>query len=111
MLIDEIRAGESANIEFKVEVPKKSEKYIKSVIAFANTAGGKIIIGVDDKTHEIIGVDKNEVFKIIDNITNTISEMCYPQIFPSIEVDTIEEKSVIVIEVYPGACRPYYMKS
>ena len=81
MLIDEIRAGESANIEFKVEVPKKSEKYIKSVIAFANTAGGKIIIGVDDKTHEIIGVDKNEVFKIIDNITNTISDMCYPQIF------------------------------
>ena len=111
MLIDEIRAGESANIEFKVEVPKKSEKYIKSVIAFANTAGGKIIIGVDDKTHEIIGVDKNEVFKIIDNITNTISDMCYPQIFPSIEVDTIEEKSVVVIEVYPGACRPYYMKS
>lgn len=40
MLADEIRAGESANIEFKVEVPKKSEKYIKSVIAFANTAGG-----------------------------------------------------------------------
>ena len=32
MLIDEIRGGESTNIEFKVEVPKKSEKYIKSVI-------------------------------------------------------------------------------
>lgn len=111
MLIDEIRSGESSNIEFKVEVPKKSEKYIKTVVAFANTAGGKIIIGIDDKTHEVIGVDTNEVFKIIDNITNTISDMCYPQIFPSIEVDTIEDKSVIVIEIYPGACRPYYMKS
>lgn len=111
MLADEIKAGESTNIEFKVEVPKKSEKYIKSVIAFANTAGGKIVIGVDDETHEIVGVDKNEVFKIMDGITNTISDMCYPQIFPNIGVDTIDGKSVVVIEIYPGASRPYYIKS
>ena len=111
MLADEIKAGESVNIEFKVEVPKRSEKYIKSVIAFANTAGGKIIIGVDDESHEIVGVDKDEVFKIMDSITNTISDICYPQIFPNIGVDTIEEKCVIVIEIYPGANRPYYMKT
>lgn len=111
MLADEIKAGESVNIEFKREVPKKSEKYIKSVIAFANTAGGKIVIGVDDETHEIVGVDKNEVFKIMDGITNTISDMCYPQIFSNIGVDTIDGKSVIVIEVYPGASRPYYIKA
>ena len=103
MLADEIKAGESNNIEFKVEVPKKSEKYIKSVVAFANTAGGKIIIGVDDETHEIVGVDKDDVFKIMDNITNTISDMCCPQIFPNIGVDTIDGKSVIVVEIYPGA--------
>lgn len=111
MLADEIKTGESANTEFKVEVPKKSEKYIKSVVAFANTAGGKIILGVDDKTHEIVGVEKDEVFKIMDGITNTISDMCYPQIFPNIGVDTIDGKCVIVIEVYPGASRPYYIKS
>lgn len=111
MLEDEIRAGESFNIEFKVEVPKKSEKYVKSVVAFANTSGGKIIIGVDDESHKVIGVDKDEVFKIIDNITNTISDMCYPQIFPNIAADTIEGKCIIIIEIYPGANRPYYMKS
>lgn len=111
MLVDEIKIGESVNIEFKVEVPRKSEKYIKSVIAFANTSGGKIIIGVDDTSREIIGVNKDEVFKIIDNITNTISDMCYPQIFPNIGVDTIEDKCVIVIEIYPGASRPYYIKT
>ena len=111
MLADEIKSGESINIEFKVEVPKKSEKYIKSVIAFANTAGGKIVIGVDDETHEVVGVEKDDVFKIIDGITNTISDMCYPQIFPNIGVDTIDEKCVIVIEIYPGANRPYYIKS
>ena len=111
MLADEIKTGESVNIEFKRELPQKSEKYIKSVIAFANTAGGRIIIGVDDETHEIVGVDKDGVFKIIDNITNTISDMCYPQIFPNIGVNTIDGKSVIVIEIYPRANRPYYIKS
>lgn len=51
MLADEIKNGESTNMEFKVEIPQKSEKYIKTVVAFANTSGGKIIIGVDDSTH------------------------------------------------------------
>lgn len=111
MLADEIRTGESANIELKADVPKKSEKYIKSVVAFANTAGGKIIIGVDDESHKIIGVDKDEVFKIMDGITNAISDMCYPQIFPNIGIDTIDDKCIIVIEIYPGANRPYYIKS
>ncbi len=111
MLADEIRAGESANIEFKVELPKKGEKYIKSIVAFANTAGGKIIIGVDDETHRIVGVDKDEVFHIMDNIANTISDMCSPQIFPNIGADTIEGKCIIVVEIYPGANRPYYIKS
>ena len=58
-----------------------------------------------------MGVDPNEVFKIIDGITNTISDMCYPQIFPNIGVDTIEGKCVIVVEIYPGANRPYYIKT
>ena len=48
MLVDEINAGENVNIVFKAEVPRKSEKYIKSIVAFANTSGGKLIIGVDD---------------------------------------------------------------
>lgn len=111
MLLEQIKSGESTNIEFKVEVPKKSEKYIKSVIAFANTAGGKIIIGVDDETHEIVGVNNEDVFKIKDNITNTISDMCCPQIFPNISVETVDGKSIIVVEIYPGANRPYYIKS
>ncbi len=65
--------------------------------------------GINQK--EFIGVDKDEVFKLMDNITNTISDMCYPQIFPNIGLNTIEGKCVIVIEIYPGANRPYYIKS
>jgi predicted HTH transcriptional regulator len=43
MTIEEIIYGESKNIEFKVMLPEKSEKYIKTIIAFANTQGGRLI--------------------------------------------------------------------
>ena len=58
-----IFSGESKNIEYKVTLPDKSEKYMKTVIAFANTQGGKLIIGVDDKTHQVIGVESGILFQ------------------------------------------------
>lgn len=43
MTIEEILAGESKNVEFKVQRPDKSIKYMKSVVAFANGKGGRIV--------------------------------------------------------------------
>ena len=56
MTIEEILAGESKNVEFKENLPEKSIKYMKSVVAFANGTGGKIIFGIADKTREVIGL-------------------------------------------------------
>ena len=63
MTIEEILTGESKNVEFKENLPEKSIKYMKSVVAFANGTGGKIIFGIADKTREVIGFDKEDVFK------------------------------------------------
>ena len=49
MTIEEILAGESKNVEFKVQRPDKSIKYMKTVVAVANGKGGQIIFGIDDK--------------------------------------------------------------
>ncbi|MCE5284689.1 MAG: putative DNA binding domain-containing protein [Pelosinus sp.] len=103
--------GEGKNVEFKRELPKKSEKYIKSVVAFANTTGGKIIIGIDDETHEVIGVEESAVFDIMDAIANTVSDMCIPQIVPDISFKTVEHKCIVIIEIYPSLNRPYYINS
>ena len=110
MTLDEILKGESKNIEFKSELPKKSERYIKSIIAFANTSGGKLIIGIDDTTREIIGVNKEAVFQIMDGIANAISDCCEPQIVPDITFQTLDGKCIVIVEIYPGANRPYYLK-
>ena len=111
MSLEEIIAGESKIIEFKEELPADSKKYMKTVVAFSNTAGGKIIIGISDKTKEIVGVPKEKVFQIMDGIMNAITDMCTPQIIPNITLQSIEDKTLIVIEVYPGKQRPYYIMS
>ena len=46
-------SGESKNIESKVSLPDKSEKYVKTIVAFANTQGGKLIVGVDAKNNRV----------------------------------------------------------
>ena len=103
--------GESKNIEYKVALPDKSEKYMKTIVAFANTQGGKLIIGVDDKTHQIVGVENDILFQLMDGIANAISDSCAPQIIPDIEPHTVEGKTVIVVSVEAGKNRPYYLKT
>lgn len=111
MAKDELFSGESKNIEYKVVVPDKSEKYMKTVVAFANTQGGRLVIGIDDKTHQVVGVDNDSLFQAMDALTNAISDSCEPQIIPDIGPQTVDGKTVIVITVEAGKNRPYYIKS
>lgn len=66
MIAEEIIRNESYNVEFKQSLPDKSEKYLKTIAAFANSAGGKLVIGVEDETRKIVGVDTAEVFELKD---------------------------------------------
>ena len=109
--LQEILNGESKTIEYKATIPQNSKQYMKTVVAFSNSAGGKIVIGVNDKTKAIIGVPEEEVFLVLDKITNAISDSCTPQIIPDVTLQTIAGKTVIVIEIYPGRHRPYYITS
>ena len=111
MAIDDLFSGESKNIEYKAMVPEKSEKYMKTVIAFANTQGGKLIIGVDDRTHQVVGVNNDDLFQIMDSLANAISDSCEPQIIPDIEPQTVDEKTIIIVTVEAEKNRPYYIKS
>ena len=104
-------SGESKNVEYKVTVPEKSEKYMKTVVAFANGRGGKIVFGIEDKTLEVVGMDEDSIYKTMDAITNAISDSCEPAIRPDVAMQTIKDKTVIVVEIFPGAERPYYIKS
>lgn len=111
MTVAEIIKGESKNVEFKEMLPKDSEKYTKTIVAYANTQGGKVIFGVTDETREIVGIDEDILFQTMDSIANAVTDSCEPQIVPEIEPYTAEGKTVIVVTVAAEPSRPYYLRS
>ena len=90
--IEEIKNDETKNLELKEMIPSNSIKYLKSVSAFSNSAGGKIIFGIADGTLDVVGID-GDIHKKIDAITNAISDSITPQIIPNIYVDPIAVNS------------------
>lgn len=100
ILKNKLFSGESINIEYKVEMPKKSEKYMKTVVAFANGRGGRIVFGVDDKTLNIVGMNPDTIFQTMDSITNAISDSCEPKIYPDVTLQSIDDKTIIVVEIF-----------
>ncbi len=105
---DLIKKGESKKLELKANLPK-SESLAKTVVAFSNSSGGKIVIGVDDN-RKIIGVKENDIFKLEDKISSIIYDLCYPNILPEIYTVNINNKLLLVIEIYRGSLLPYYLK-
>ena len=59
-LIEEIQNGENVALEFKEARPKDSLKFTKTVVAFANGRGGRILFGVEDKTGRLVGIPRDK---------------------------------------------------
>ena len=96
---------EDKNTEFKREYTDDI-KY--SIIAFANTDGGTIYIGINDDG-SIRGADNPEATLL--RITNMIRDAIRPDVtmFIDSRTEIMEEKSVIVLTVQRGTARPYYL--
>lgn len=108
-ILDGVSKGEGKKIEFKQQFPSGSS-IAKTAVAFSNGAGGKLLIGVmNDGT--INGISDNEVLEFPDRISNIIYDTCYPAIIPEIYSENIENKNILVIQIYPGNLKPYYIKS
>ena len=86
LTLDEIKNNESKNIEFKEVIPQDYKKFLKTVVAYSNCAGGKIIFGIQDGTLEPVGI-KDDIHQTIDRLTNIISDSITPQIIPNIYVE------------------------
>lgn len=100
---DLINNGEGYNVDFKVRLPSKVREITEEVCAFANAAGGYLLIGVDDK-NQIIGTE-------IDNskrsaIQGSISEIS-PDLHCEIYSISLDNKTIWVIEVPSGKKKPY----
>ena len=73
-LIEEIQNGENVALEFKEARPKDSLKCTKTVVAFANGRGGRILFGVEDKTGRLVGIPRDKVATEMDAIADTVKD-------------------------------------
>jgi len=100
-----IEQGEHDQQDFKYCI-NDSKKIAKSLVAFANTNGGRLLIGVKDNG-KIAGIVSDEEFYMIESAAKIFSK-------PAIQFSTrqwqVEGKTVLEIGIEPGTNKPYFAK-
>src|ERR1700723_1990625 len=89
-----VKQPESKTLEFKRDLSSLLP-VLKTIIAFANTAGGIIIIGCSPPG---IITGLQNVFKEEEKLANAIADSIHPFILPELEVATLEEKDLLIIK-------------
>lgn len=111
MTLDDLKKGESESVEFKKNIPQDKDKFLKTAVAFANGAGGRIIFGVENNSWNVTGFSDDEVFQKYDAIANSIFDACFPAIVPIMSIEEIDNRTVIVAQIRAGMAKPYYLRS
>lgn len=102
-VLEMIEAGEGLHIEFKQRF-STHEKIAKSIIAFANTDGGSILIGIDDDK-SIYGIDSEK--SDTELIIQTATRYCEPEVKLNIHSFEIENKEILVVEIPESGTKPH----
>ncbi len=103
--MDLLKHPEGKTLEFKRDA-SSPKPLLKTLVAFANSAGGRLIIGVgDDRTLSGVADPLAEEERLCSLITDSIS----PRLVPNIELATVEGKTLLIIEVFPSGSRPHHL--
>lgn len=100
-----IEQGEHQQQDFKYCI-NDSKKIAKSLVAFANTNGGRLLIGVKDNG-KIAGISSDEEFYMVEAAAKIFSK---PQISFTTKQWQIESKTVLEIWIEPSNEKPHFAK-
>jgi len=106
-LVDCLKQQEGKTLEFK-ENCSSLPKIVQTVAAFANTAGGTLIIGIRDKTNEVVGIA--DPLKEEERLSNAFADGIHPLMIPDIRISSFRDRNLITISV-PHVAGPYYVRS
>ena len=98
--------GETTKVQFKESFTSQKE-IAKEMIAFANTKGGVILFGVEDKCGKLVGLSYKEMQVISRELGNAANEQVRPTIYIETEVVRVEEKHFLICSVEEGKNKPY----
>lgn len=106
-LIELISRGEDSRNQFKKSQDVTNAKSLAGeLVAFSNSKGGRILVGIDDNG-SVIGLSPNDIRRINQLISNTATDCVRPSINPETENISIGEKLVMVVTVPEGISKPY----
>jgi len=100
----QILAGENVILDFKKTITS-FEKISKTLVAFSNNKGGRLLIGVEDDG-KIKGVKSEEEERYM--ITRAAHFFCRPQIEPIFTDVTVDDKTVVVVDIPESDTKPHY---
>jgi len=105
-LLDLIQKGESSSVQFKERLPNQ-DSLAQEMVAFSNSEGGLIVIGVNDKTGSLNGLSFEEIQSINKQLVNVASQSVHPPVFITTETVTVSENNLIVVYIREGISKPY----
>lgn len=107
-MLEELLTKEEGKIlEFK-ENTKSLQKIIQTIVAFANTAGGTLVIGIKDKTKDVVGLAN--ILEEEERLANAIADSVSPLLIPSLQLHTWRNRDLLLVSV-PHGFGPYFIKS
>lgn len=81
---------------------------LKTLVAFANTSGGTLLIGVEDETRHVRGVA--QPLDLEERLASLISDQISPRLVPELEIVPWRSTHVAAVQVYPSPGRPHFLK-
>ncbi len=101
-----IKQGEHQKLDFKFEI-SDARKIAKTLVAFSNTDGGKLLIGVKDNG-KIAGVRSEEEYYMLEAAS---SMYCKPEVPFTTKRWQVDGKTVLEVDIPPGEEKPYFSRT
>ena len=106
-ILKQIKAGEVSGMQFKERILDKYDIACE-LVAFSNSQGGKLVVGIKDKTGEINALSYSEVQETTNLLSDIASENVVPSILIKIDTVEVEDGNLVVATVKEGLNKPYH---
>ena len=106
-ILKQIKAGEVSGVQFKERILDKYDIACE-LVAFSNSHGGKLVVGIKDKTGEPNALSYSEVQETTNLLSDIASENVVPSILIKIDTVEVEDGNLVVATVKEGLNKPYH---
>jgi ATP-dependent DNA helicase RecG len=105
-LVEILKRPEGKSLELKRDL-SSPQNVLKTIVAFANTAGGVLLLGVEDGARHVRGIESP--LDLEERLANLISDRIEPRLVPDIEILPWRQVHLVAVEVHPSSRRPHHL--